>query len=258
MNSADQSPHPPAHWTIRRFDEIPSTNDSILEAARRGEPEWTVHIARRQSRGRGRAGHSWWSPEDRGLWMSILLRPRVDGRRLGALALVTGIAVKGALESLGARPIDVFWPNDLYHRGRKLGGILCEARSHGPVLAVAVGIGVNLDLQGADTPQELQGAVASLSETGAARQEPEAVAVRILECLHPLYRALENGASIPALIQGGLAGIGGPVRVRLPGQETWTGMAVGIGKQGELLVLRDGGGTEALLSADVEYLPRPS
>src|SRR5258705_3821191 len=103
-----------ARFRVHRFEEVTSTNETVLAAAERGEPEWTVHIARAQSRGRGRADHAWWSPPGGGLWMSVLLRPRAAPARLGGLALVAGAAARRALESLGSSAVDLPWPNDLY------------------------------------------------------------------------------------------------------------------------------------------------
>ena len=61
-----------------------STNETILSAGERGEPEWTVHLARSQTGGRGRGSHSWWSPSGGGLWMSVLLYPKAPRRAWGA------------------------------------------------------------------------------------------------------------------------------------------------------------------------------
>jgi BirA family transcriptional regulator, biotin operon repressor / biotin---[acetyl-CoA-carboxylase] ligase len=249
--------HPPASGPFRifRFDEVTSTNETVLAAGERGDPEWTVHIARRQTRGRGRGAHTWWSPEGRGLWMSVLLRPASPPSRLGGLALVTGVAVREALESLGARPVDVFWPNDLYHLGRKLGGILGEVRTRGapPRAFAALGIGINIDLSGADVPAELRGAVATLAEAGAVEREPEGVALRILERLRPLYESYEDGVPLETIVSGRLAGIGRTVQVRVPPAPAWSGRTVGIGPEGELLVERRDGSVEKVRAAEVDY-----
>lgn len=238
------------------FDEVTSTNETILLAGERGETEWTVHLARSQSRGRGRGSHRWWSPAGRGLWMSVLLYPRSAPSRLGGLAIVAGAAVRCALESLGARGIDVYWPNDLQFKGRKLGGILCEAHHWGGEprrVSVALGIGVNIDLEGIEVLPELRGSIASLSETGPAERSPRAISSRILEHLYPLYKAFEGGVRISTLVEGRISGIGRCVTVRSPHCGPWEGSVLGIGDEGELMVERKDGEIARLHSAEVEY-----
>jgi BirA family biotin operon repressor/biotin-[acetyl-CoA-carboxylase] ligase len=192
--------------------------------------------------------------------MSILLKPRMDPRRRGGLALVAGVAARDALLSLGAGPIDVFWPNDLEFRGKKLGGMLGEARTRTahPGAVVALGIGLNIDLAGVDVPEDLRGTISSIAEAGAIERDPERIAIRILERLFPLYRALEDGVSIPSLVEGKISGVGLPVQIRIPPAPPWEGTVVGVGLEGELLVERKGGGIEGLRSAEVRYGRRPS
>ena len=252
-------------WTVRRFEEVTSTNETILAAGEEGQPEWTVHLARSQTRGRGRGSHTWWSPSGGGLWMSVLLRPSTPPARLGGLALVAGAAVRSGLRDLGSRGVELYWPNDLYYRKRKLGGILGEVRHGaprqggpaGPALLVALGIGLNIDPLsiepgGAEPPPGLRGSVAWLTETGCEERDPEAVAVAILSRLEPLYRSFIAGASIPGLVQGALSGLDREVRVRIPPGETFQARPVGIGEEGELIVDR-GGALEGLRAAEVDY-----
>jgi BirA family transcriptional regulator, biotin operon repressor / biotin---[acetyl-CoA-carboxylase] ligase len=196
--------------------------------------------------------------------MSVLLRPRIDPRRIGGIALVAGAAVREALKGLGGREIEVYWPNDLEFRGRKLGGILGEVRGGPPGKApgdpgtfLALGIGLNLDLAGSEVPPELRGRISSLAEAGCRDLDPRSLAIRILERLRPLVLALEDGAPIPALVRGAIAGFGRTVRVRVPSLEPWTGRILGIGDEGELLVAREDGAIEGLRSAEVDYGPRP-
>ncbi len=188
--------------------------------------------------------------------MSVLLRPRAGPDRLGGVALVAGLAVRRALEATGARSIDLFWPNDLYFQGRKLGGLLGEVRQASRPLVgtvVALGIGLNIDLRSARPPTELTNMVSSVEEAGGTELDAEMLAVRVLDQLWPLYNALDGGASIPLLVGDSLTGIGRGVRVETPPRPAWNGVAVGVGEEGELLVRDRAGKTHALRSALVEY-----
>ena len=146
---------------------IGSTSDRLKALARGGAPEWTVVLADVQTGGRGREGRTWVSPPG-GLYLSVLLRPRFE--KVGLLPLAAGVAVAEAAGELGVRT-ELKWPNDVLASGRKLAGILSEAAS-GPagVEWVALGIGVNVSLDAARLPPEMQDGVTSLAAEGAARR----------------------------------------------------------------------------------------
>ncbi|NDY43294.1 biotin--[acetyl-CoA-carboxylase] ligase, partial [Dissulfurirhabdus thermomarina] len=122
-----------------------------------------------QDRGRGRRGRSWCSPPGHGLYLSVLV-PRPEPAAW--LPLVAGLAAAEAVETAagraGADPplVRLKWPNDLYCRGRKIGGILCEAADRD---LWVVGIGINCTTPEAIFPPEVRGRAASIaSATGRA------------------------------------------------------------------------------------------
>jgi len=124
--------------------EIGSTQDELHRLAADGAPAGTAVVADVQTAGRGSRGRSWSSPAG-GLWLSVLWRPRAgDDPQL--LSLRAGLAAARLLDSLGELPAaQLKWPNDVMLGGRKLGGLLCEARWHGTELSwVAIGIGLNV------------------------------------------------------------------------------------------------------------------
>jgi BirA family biotin operon repressor/biotin-[acetyl-CoA-carboxylase] ligase len=129
---------------VHRRERIGSTQDEAHRLAADGAPAGTAIVAERQIVGRGSRGRSWDSPPG-GLWMSVISRPAA-GAGAELLSLRTGLAVAAALDGLGGLPpVELKWPNDVLLRGRKAGGILCEARWQGDALAwVAVGIGLNV------------------------------------------------------------------------------------------------------------------
>ena len=129
---------------IHRLDLVDSTQDEVHRLASAGAPAGTVVVADRQSAGRGSRGRRWESPSG-GLWMSVMSRP-LGGAGVELLSLRAGLATAAALDGLGGFPaVALKWPNDVLVDGRKVGGILCEARWQGDQLAwVAVGIGLNV------------------------------------------------------------------------------------------------------------------
>lgn len=129
---------------IHRFERVESTQDEAHRLAAAGAPGGTAIVAERQTAGRGSRGRAWESPPG-GLWLSLISRP-AGGTGAELLSLRAGLATAAALEALGGLPrVELKWPNDVLLDGRKVGGILCEARWQGDALAwVAVGIGLNV------------------------------------------------------------------------------------------------------------------
>jgi len=143
-----------------RYAELPSTMEAAHLLAQEGAEHGTAIVATRQLAGRGTRGRAW-SSEPGGLWLSVIARPaRTDA--LEALSLRTGLAVAAAVElACPALPrLGIKWPNDLVIDGRKLAGILCEARwGGGRCLWVVIGIGLNVSNE---VPMDLERAVAAI------------------------------------------------------------------------------------------------
>ena len=151
----------PTHFGTphRHFKVTDSTNDRARELVESGAPGGTVVTAREQTAGRGRQGRVWTAPEGKALLYSALLRP-LDERHL-LLPLSVPLAVCAAAEEL--RPdaeCQVKWPNDVWLEGRKLSGILIEAK---PQEGWAViGIGLNLSIEPHEFPDDLRQPAISL------------------------------------------------------------------------------------------------
>src|SRR5215213_158843 len=106
--------------TVLRFDSLPSTNTEAARQAALGAPEGLCVVAREQTAGRGRRERAWASPKDVGLYLSVVLRPRLDARAWPLVTLAAALAVRDALAASCALETDIKWPNDLLARGRKL------------------------------------------------------------------------------------------------------------------------------------------
>lgn len=238
-------------WQV--FDEVASTNDTVHGAAERGEPEGLVHVARRQTAGRGRAGRSWWSPEGAGLWMTLLLRPHLPAHAAPGLSLVAGRAVKDALETVASAPIELEWPNDLYVQKRKLGGILGELRCRGENYWIALGVGINIDLTSVDHPASLKASTISLVELGSKTLEPLKLAARITSTFWPLYDRYQSGERLSQLVGPQLARIGSLATVTVSTTDVFDGRITGLGERGELLVETTDGTVRTIAAGDIAY-----
>ena len=126
--------------------ELDSTNRTAHALAEAGEPEGTIVIAEAQTRGQGRMGRPWVSPANLNLYISFVLRPRLDPADSARITLLAAVAVADTLKDHAPGPPRIKWPNDVLLRGRKVAGILSElACEPGRTLFVIVGIGVNLN-----------------------------------------------------------------------------------------------------------------
>lgn len=171
---------------IAVFQETESTNDVAARAAAGGEAEGFVAFAEAQTRGRGQFGRRWESSPGLGLWFSILLRPKWPTGKLTEMTPLVAVAVARAIAELTGMVVRIKPPNDIFCGGRKLAGILSEAKT-GVSMHVVVGIGVNVNHVAADFPSELQQSATSMRIETGARWAREEVATALLRSIGALY-----------------------------------------------------------------------
>ena len=126
---------------------LDSTNAALLARSEPPAGQFDFLAAEYQAAGRGRRARPWFAPPGGALCLSLGWSFDALPAGAAALSLAVGVCARRALERLCATPVQLKWPNDLYARGRKLGGILIELRaeSAGPAMVV-IGIGVNCAL----------------------------------------------------------------------------------------------------------------
>ena len=146
------------------LEETTSTNDSIFERASALTPEGLVLFAERQTAGRGQRNNSWESTAGKGLWFSILLRPKIDIGTSPQLAEWAARTVADTISKEFELHATVKLPNDVVVAGKKIAGVLIEMRAqkNAPHIAI-VGIGVNVNQQPEDFSEELRGRAISLA-----------------------------------------------------------------------------------------------
>jgi len=174
--------------TILRLESVTSTNDIARDLAVSGSPEGCCVVAKEQTAGRGRQGHSWSSPPGEGLYFSLVLRPTLKAADSAVLTLAAAVAVAETLKGAFQLQPDIKWPNDLLVSGRKVSGILVESAIEGDRLQYAVmGIGINV-AQSSFPSDIVQSATSITLETSRAIL-PDDVLNPLLERLEHWYRA---------------------------------------------------------------------
>lgn len=179
---------------IRVFQETTSTNDIAEKLARDGVREGVVVFAESQTRGRGRLGRRWVSPPRKGLWFSVLLRPRLSPQAATQLTIASATAlVRAVRRQTGLLP-EIKWPNDLLIRGRKIAGVLTEMNAElDAVRHLVLGIGVDVNVGPEDLPGDLRRTTTSLRiETGGSVDRAE-LAAEILRQLDHDYGRVSGG-----------------------------------------------------------------
>ncbi len=228
---------------VRYFPSIHSTNVLAMREAEEGAAEGTVYLADEQTAGRGRGGHAWHSAAGSGVYVSVLLRPRMAPADILWLSLGAGLAVREAVSQVTSLEADIRWPNDLLlgnaNGKKKFCGILTELNAEVTrVRHTVVGIGINVLEE--SFPAELAGTATSLRiETGRSWPRQELL-VALLQSLLQEARALDAdtaGASLSILDRLGSASswIRGK-HVHVDEAEGYSGVTAGLDARGFLRV----------------------
>jgi BirA family biotin operon repressor/biotin-[acetyl-CoA-carboxylase] ligase len=171
------------------LDQIGSTNDAILQAATANSNEGLVLFAEQQTAGRGQRGNRWESPAGKGLWFSILLRPKILINDSGQLTIWAIETISQVIRTESSLEPAIKLPNDIQLYGRKVAGVLVEMRAQEKAPHVAVvGIGINVNQSLEDFPPELQSRAISLAMALHRPVNRRAFAVAVLRNLDRTYR----------------------------------------------------------------------
>jgi BirA family biotin operon repressor/biotin-[acetyl-CoA-carboxylase] ligase len=246
----------------RHFRSTDSTNTRARELAAAGAQHGTVVTAGEQRAGRGRQGRTWTAPPDKALLYSAVVRP-LDERHL-LLPLAAPLAVCEAAEEL--RPeieCGVKWPNDVHLDGRKLAGILIEARPQDGW--AVVGVGLNLSIAPDEFPLDLRDTAVSLfgSEGGRRRESRRSLPAVAPTGLPPT--SLAAAAALSRHLSHWLEATPDQIlaawrqRDVLRGREvSWdsgSGVADGVDDRGYLVVVATGGARIAVGAGEVHLGP---
>jgi BirA family biotin operon repressor/biotin-[acetyl-CoA-carboxylase] ligase len=226
----------------RHFLMTDSTNARARALVESGAPGGTVVTAAEQTAGRGRQGRTWTAPPGKALLYSAVLRP-LDERHL-LLPLAVPLAVCETAEELAPGiECQVKWPNDIWVEGRKLAGVLIEAKPQDGW--AVIGVGLNLTTARDEFPIELRDtAVSILSAPEGGRESPRQAAAALNRHLDR-WVAADRQETLAAWRS----------RDALRGREiSWdggAGVADGIEDSGDLVVVTAGGDRVVLGAGEV-------
>lgn len=234
------------------FEDTDSTNIQAKLLAEKDAPHGTLVCSDQQTKGRGRRGRAWDSPPGEAIYMSLLLRPHIRPEHASMLTLVMGMAVADAInELLGEKEAGIKWPNDVVLNGKKVSGTLTEMSAEMDCIHyVVIGTGINVNTQ--KFPKELSQATSLRLTAGHNFHRAELIAL-CMKYFERYYRLFEQSEDLSLLTDEYnrlLVNRNQEVRVLEPGNE-YTGLALGINDQGELLVRREDSRVEEIYAGEV-------
>ncbi|MBR1647342.1 MAG: biotin--[Selenomonadaceae bacterium] len=173
---------------------VDSTNRVAKALAYHGAQDGTIVVAEEQTGGKGRLDRKYFSPRGKGIWFSVILRPNFLPKEASKITLMAAVAVAEAMTRFNLKP-EIKWPNDILFDGRKLVGILTEMTGEmGKIYYIVVGVGINVNINREDFPEEIRDIAASLSEMNGEEISRVKIFRAVLEELDKLYREVNaNG-----------------------------------------------------------------
>lgn len=160
------------------FEKIDSTNDEAKRITNNNE--FNIIIAEEQSKGRGRKGNKWFSPNSGNIYMTLFTENQLSE---DPASLITGVVCRNSIRNINERiNISLKWPNDILYKNKKVGGILVEKEHYEKKIKTIIGIGINLSLKNKESSW------GDLSEFNLQEQRNELVT----EIINNLVRAFDK------------------------------------------------------------------
>lgn len=236
---------------IHYFDYLSSTMDLAMQLGMQGAPDGTLVLAESQTKGRGRLGRSWFSPKYKGIYLSLILRPKILPAVSPILTLMSAVSICEAVKKVTGLDAQIKWPNDVLIHNKKFAGILTEMNAEvDKVNFVAIGIGLNVN----NDKKSLIAQSTSLKEQ---LLEPTSRIFLLQELLRRIesnYLLLEDKGN-KAIIDKWRAfslTLGRRVKVYCQSKHI-EGCALDIDKDGGLLIRKDSGLIQKISSGDVMH-----
>ncbi len=237
------------------FEKTRSTNDEAKRIAREGAEEGTVVIAEEQTGGHGRLTRGFYCPFAKGIWFTIILRPKFLPIEASKCTLMAAVGVCRGIRRLGLADAGIKWPNDILYHGKKMVGILTEmSASMEKIDYITIGIGINTGMKKSEFPEDCRETATSFLNEGIDVSRKNLLAAILAELEKEYHiaqtqgfdKVLEDWKSLSVTL-------GQEVRV-IFGEENYTGKAIDIDKDGCLLV-DTGKKVERVIAGDVSIRP---
>lgn len=250
-------------FDITFYDEISSTNDLLMQEGREGAKSGKTTVARRQTKGKGSKGRSFYSPPS-GIYLSVLVRPSqckdsicpaLSAEEALLITPAVACAVADALEKISGRRTGIKWVNDIFLDGRKVCGILTESGQDCSLTRFyVIGIGINLAPPSGGFPEEFAQNAAALFDSEPSDETRLEIILSILENINNRLNEIPDRKFLPDYRKRSVL-IGKAVTVNpLDGSEPYPATVTGTDENARLEVRRENGSVVKLNSEEVKVV----
>lgn len=237
------------------LESTQSTNEEAKKIAREGAEEGTIVVAEEQITGHGRLARGFYSPFAKGIWFSLILRPKFFPMEASKCTLLAAVGVCRGIRRMGLADAGIKWPNDILVHGKKLVGILTlMSASMEKIDYIIMGIGINTGMKKNEFPEDFREGATSFLNEGINVSRKDLLAA-ILGELEKEYSIAQNEGFDKVLDDWRALSVtlGQEVRV-IFGDDSYTGKAVDIDRDGCLLV-NTGSEVKRVIAGDVSIRP---
>ncbi|SEJ92664.1 BirA family transcriptional regulator, biotin operon repressor / biotin-[acetyl-CoA-carboxylase] ligase [Propionispira arboris] len=237
---------------IQYYKEVISTNNQAKFAAQQDAGEGTIIVSEAQTSGRGRLARGWYSPAEKGIWFSVILRPHFLPQEAPKCTLLAAVAIVKAIETITEIQVGIKWPNDILYNKLKLVGILTEMNAEMDCINyIIIGMGINVNIQKNEFPLELQHIATSLAIIKGKKISRVQLLNEILFQIETLYNIAQAEGFVKILEEWKKYSVTLGKTVDVIGiNDTFAGLAMDIDADGALLV-KTKAGIKRVLAGDV-------
>jgi len=237
---------------IQYYKEVISTNNQAKLAAQQDVDEGTIIVSEAQTSGRGRLARGWYSPAEKGIWFSVILRPHFLPQEAPKCTLLAAVAIAKAIEKITELQVGIKWPNDILYNKQKLVGILTEMNAEMDCINyIIIGMGINVNIQKNEFPLELQQIATSLAILKGEKISRVKLLNEILFQIETLYNVAQTEGFVKILEEWKKYSVTLGKTVDVIGiNDTFVGVAMDIDADGALLVKTETG-IKRVLAGDV-------
>ncbi|GGB33319.1 biotin--[acetyl-CoA-carboxylase] ligase [Virgibacillus dakarensis] len=241
--------------TIVHKQVTTSTQHIAHQLARDNADHGTIVVADEQTAGKGRMDHTWNSPKNKGIWMSLILRPATLPYLAPQFTLLTATVLADVLTEETHTAPKIKWPNDILLNGKKIAGILTEMQAEQDTIQyVVIGIGINVNQSEQELPADIRHKATSLAIETGRTWDTQKLIQRILLTFEQAYdHYLKNGfLEVKHKWESYGFKIGETIRIKTM-RETWRARFMGIAEDGALLTKASDGEMKKIYSAEIDW-----
>ncbi len=238
-------------FDIQIHKSLASTNDTLKQAASQNAKEGSVVIANTQTNGKGRLGRKFYSPDETGVYFSVLLRPKLTNAEITMLTSMAAVAICRAINKATGKQAQIKWVNDIFLDNKKICGILSEANftlENGQIESIILGFGLNIYTPTDGLPPEISNIAGVLLKQKVEDIRNKLVAYTLNECI-ALYKNFD-AKQIAKEYKELSCIIGKKIQI-VKNEANYTAIALDIDEKNQLLVEYDDKSTATLNSGEV-------